>query len=271
VRIVVLVHRHWSFDNVNYYMSRIAKLLRQEGVEVVVQRGPGEHVPADLAVLHVDLTVVPDEYMDFLSKYPRVINGTVRDISKRHVSRLQVTRGDGYAGPVIIKANLNCGGVVEANLAKAGKLPKSYLDSFVSNYPVLSSPTEVPADVWDNPNRVVERFQPEVNDGVYCLRMWKFLGDAETNTLAYSRDPVVKGRNTTHREEGGSVPDELRQLRKELGFDYGKFDYGMVDGKPVLYDANRTPTFSCPLEEEMPRLKAFARALKAMATESAGG
>jgi hypothetical protein len=26
-----------------------------------------------------------------------------------------------------------------------------------------------------------------------------------------------------------------------LGFHYGKFDYGIVDGKVVLYDVNRTP------------------------------
>jgi hypothetical protein len=29
-------------------------------------------------------------------------------------------------------------------------------------------------------------------------------------------------------------------IRRELGFDYGKFDYGIVDGRVVLYDVNRT-------------------------------
>jgi hypothetical protein len=37
------------------------------------------------------------------------------------------------------------------------------------------------------------------------------------------------------------IPDELRRLRREMGFDFGKFDYGIVDGRVVLYDANRTP------------------------------
>jgi hypothetical protein len=32
-------------------------------------------------------------------------------------------------------------------------------------------------------------------------------------------------------------------MRRDLGFDFGKFDYAMVDGRPVLFDANRTPTF----------------------------
>ena len=29
-------------------------------------------------------------------------------------------------------------------------------------------------------------------------------------------------------------------LRQELGFDYGKFDYVVHDGRPVLLDANKT-------------------------------
>ena len=37
------------------------------------------------------------------------------------------------------------------------------------------------------------------------------------------------------------APEELQRFRAELGFDYGKFDYVMVDGHPVLLDANSTP------------------------------
>ena len=37
------------------------------------------------------------------------------------------------------------------------------------------------------------------------------------------------------------VPEELRKIRAQLGFDYGKFDYGIVDGEVILYDVNRTP------------------------------
>jgi hypothetical protein len=33
-------------------------------------------------------------------------------------------------------------------------------------------------------------------------------------------------------------------MRARLGFDYGKFDYGIVDGQVVLYDVNRTPAAS---------------------------
>jgi hypothetical protein len=37
-------------------------------------------------------------------------------------------------------------------------------------------------------------------------------------------------------------PDELREIRRSLGFDFGKFDYSIVNGRVVLYDRNRTPS-----------------------------
>ena len=33
---------------------------------------------------------------------------------------------------------------------------------------------------------------------------------------------------------------DLRTMRAPLGFDYGRFDYRIVEGKVVLYDVNRT-------------------------------
>jgi hypothetical protein len=38
------------------------------------------------------------------------------------------------------------------------------------------------------------------------------------------------------------VPDEIRAWRRKLGFDYGKLDFVIHEDKPVLIDANRTPT-----------------------------
>jgi hypothetical protein len=36
----------------------------------------------------------------------------------------------------------------------------------------------------------------------------------------------------------------IREIRKKLGFDYGKFDYVVQSGNVVLFDVNRTPTYS---------------------------
>jgi hypothetical protein len=47
-----------------------------------------------------------------------------------------------------------------------------------------------------------------------------------------------------------------------LKFDYGKFDYTMVEGRPVLFDANRTPTFGdFPKERYMPLAQSLARGI----------
>ena len=74
---------------------------------------PLEFVEADLAVLHVDLTVVPAVYLNLARRYPRAINGNVVDISKRHMTAQEVKRGHLYGGPVIVKTNRNSGGVQE--------------------------------------------------------------------------------------------------------------------------------------------------------------
>ena len=260
-RIVVLIHRHGAFESEAYYLTRVAELLREDGLEVVVARGPDAPLDADLAVLHVDQTVVPPDHLDFLRRFPVVVNGRVHDISKRRLSRLLLKPGDAYDGPVIVKADRNNGGLSEARLAQKGFLPASD-KIYVPEYALLDSAADVDPAIWEQPDLVVERFEPEMVDGLFCLRMWKFLGDRETHTLAFSRHPIVKGKNVIRREEGGSVPEELRAIRRELGFDYGKFDYGLVDGRPVLYDANRTPTYSRPIEEELPRIRSFAEGLK---------
>jgi len=37
------------------------------------------------------------------------------------------------------------------------------------------------------------------------------------------------------------MPTELDSMRGKLGFDYGKFDYALRDGRVVLFDVNPTP------------------------------
>ena len=69
----------------------------------------------------------------------------------------------------------------------------------------------------------------------------------------------------------GEVPDELRQIRRELKFDYGKFDYTMVDGRPVLFDANRTPTIGrFPKARYLPLAETLAGGLDSFLQTSPG-
>lgn len=273
--IVILLHKHFTFDTSRYFLRDIAETWREDGFRVSVLHGPCPRVDADLAILHVDLTVVPDDYLAFVRQYPVIINGLVTDISKRRISTNLVCRDDGYQGQVIVKTNWNHRGRSEANLAKKGPLLRRYSNSLrkklpwgwrakLSDYPIFESVSQVPRAVWHNPDLVVERFLPERRDGFYCLRTWVFLGDKETNSLCYSNQPIVKSGNVIRREAVAEVPDELRQIRRDMGFDYGKFDYAIVNGRGILYDTNRTPTMgSLSKEQLLPSIRLLAEGIRA--------
>lgn len=261
-RIAILTHQHDDFYGKTYFLKEISELWKENGHAIEVLTGTARTIEADLAILHLDMTEIPDEYLRFAqTSFPRVINGSVKDISKRIISSHICHAGEAVIGPVIVKTNLNCGGIPEALIRRKchkittkiqEKLKKifslksrwSKLTEIRSkDYPVFESIEEVPADVWANPNLIVERFIPERKDELYCLRIWTFLGDSETHTLALSKHKVLKSHTIIHREKlNERVPDELRERRRALGFDFGKFDYVMADSNAVLLDTNRTPT-----------------------------
>ena len=200
--------------------------------------------PADTAILHVDLSVVPDDYARAARRYPRVMNGQALDIRKRAVSRNLVARGDGWRGPVIVKTDLNYRGLPEQELhkralkanGKAAKPPKPI------DYKIYESPERVPHSVWSRPELVVERFLPERDDSGFAVRTWLFLGDRERCRRFTSDKPLVKGANIKFvGSEPSEVPDFVRAERDRLKIDYGKFDFVLHNGEPVLFDANKTP------------------------------
>jgi hypothetical protein len=247
--IAIVVHPHDDFA-CGYVLQGVADLWRQAGTKVSVVRDPLRHLDADLAILHVDLTVVPDEFLRFITRFPLTINARVKDISKRAISANIVRNGDGYKGPVIVKTDRNCGGANEGQHAQES-WSRKYVRAVrrrmhwswraeLDDYNVFDSPRNVPLPVWFNPDLVIERFLPERQGGCFCTRVWRFLGNAEECKIYYTREPVVRTRLAV-RIERSDVPDELREIRRKLGFDFGKFDFGLVDGRPVLYDVNRTP------------------------------
>jgi hypothetical protein len=213
------------------------------------------------------LTVTPPDYVAALSRFPNVLNGRVLDISKRKVSARLVTQGDGYQGPVIVKPDLNAGGIREAQLALAGKPLEPAAARELQSYLAFRSPNGVPSNYWSDPRFVVERFVTEQRDGYYCLRTWLFFGDRETNSVSLSRSPIIKSSAVIRRESVPEVPDDLRRLRAELGFDFGKFDYVLSEGKAVLFDANRTPSLGhFDRETFLPRLKHLADGIQGFLT-----
>ncbi len=267
--IVILVHHNDKLEQVRYFMPEFAKIWREKGLKVTILHGIKEFVPADLAILHVDLTVVDEAYRKFIGRYPRVLNGKCTNISKSFFSKNILRLEDHYLGPVIVKTDANCGGIQEAALCKyknkiLSYLPWSLANSLApQNYRVYQVKEDVPYLVWFNRHLVVEKFKAERQDNLYVCRNWVFFGDRETNALNYVENPIAKADHAIKREVVKEVPSELRAIRASLGFDFGKFDYGIVNGEVVLYDINKTPSLgNLPMERFLPNVKLLAEGIE---------
>lgn len=246
-RVVILIHQHGTLEDQKGYTIRyMADVWKLQGVEIVVQVGPGPALEADVAIQHVDLTRVPVEYLACMRQYPVTINAFQADLSKRVVSRQLVKAGDDWRGPVIVKTDFNSAGWKEAELAAKGRGPARVLQ----DYPIFDNQNQVPDTVWQDQSLIVERFLPERDGDDYVLRQWQFFGDKEYGRIGWCDNPVIKARFQKRTEELWEVPERIRELREELAFDFGRFDYGIVDGEPVLWDANRTPTMGLVIPEE---------------------
>lgn len=285
-RILILVHhaddslRYQDGEGFDGYLIEV--LIREwkaMGYAIQVMHGITQHVRADLVIPHLNLTIVPQAYQDFLRTYPKVINRHAVDISKSRISSHLVKRNDTYAGPVIVKTDRNHGGLPEERLFPPSRLgqgrwagvarwvlrqtklrsaARRLLDNLDRRdtrrvswrtvqsldpdaYPIFPSIHDVPKGVFENKNLVVEKFLPEIVEGDTCARCYYFLGSAAINLLFRSREREGVPAFTAYRAEEVPVPKELYALREKLGFDYGKFDYVLHDGKVVLFDVNRTP------------------------------
>jgi hypothetical protein len=218
--------------------------LKRRGHSVRVLRGTSARPAADIAVLHVDATVTPAEYVDYARSFPFCLNLGATDISKRRVSGATIGKDDDWKGQVIVKSSLNHWGTPEQNLnrqSRRANKPEPFPGAIVfDKYQVLASLADVPADIFERQDLVVEKFIPEQEPDGFAARFWLFCGERERCTRHVSPQSLVKGDDTIRRE-AAPVPDELRALRRKLGFDYGKFDFVMHEGRAVLLDANKTP------------------------------
>jgi hypothetical protein len=266
-RLVVVTHaRDTRARRRPFVIWGVREVWERVGIEVMVAPGVDRFVDADVAVAHVSLTVMPEAYRYHLARYPVAVNGAATDVSKRRVSQCLVLPGDGYDGPVIVKTDRNFGGLREAEFAPApcwgrpaawarrawrrmawdrARREAEWWRTTVcldpASYPVFPSLAEMPSTVFENPALVVERFLPEREGDLYALRSCAFLGDRYVNVRLLSPAPVVKA-STVAREE---VPphEEVFEVRRRLGLDFGKIDYVVRDGRAVVFDANRTPAF----------------------------
>ena len=251
-----------------YMIAKLVWHWQQVGYKVT--HGPINSIEADLAILHINQTRIAQEMVPDNPQNRPFLNGNVLDISKSSFSTLRLFPDDSWDGSVIIKSDLNCFGKPEWRTSKRGFLERSRHRLAEKSwrlarrlppkrYPVLKNLKVVPGWVWKNPEIIVERFMPEREQKFYCLRGWVFFGMRGYTYKLYSTDPMVKTGTMVKYEFLDEPPAELVDFRMKNGFDFGKFDYVEVAGKPILLDINKTPHIVS--DANTPRLKSLAEGL----------
>jgi len=261
--LAVLTHQRQGFGP-GYFLALAGKLWEERGGRLLVHQGLQRPPSADAAILHVDLTRTPEAYAELAGRYPLCLNGRVGDISKRTISEGLVSAADDYDGPVVVKPNLNHGGEREAALSELDasrlrRLAARFLPARWSGrlpaapYQVFARKSEVPGWAWRHPGLVVERQRIWQVDGLHAVGRWFFLGDRGILAPIAAPEPIVQFGNASRAwVDDGPVPEDLLRRRRELGFDFGKFDYVLEGGRAYLIDANRTPYMNTgPLNERM--------------------
>lgn len=266
--IAILTQPEDCFEAQGYVLTHLTGYWSRAGYRVDVITDWSRPLDCDVAILHVDLTQVPKPLLDLVRDHPRVLNRKAADISKRRFSRLMVHPGDGHQGPVIVKTNLNYGGLPEARMLGLTTWPDASWGqiSFMppDEYPIFQDPSQVPGEVWNNPALIVERFVPErTAEGHFSLRSWLFLGEAGVVWRSLSIHPIAKAGNAYRHDLLHEIPQEVREVREAMGLDFGKIDFGFAAGHAVVYDVNKTPFQSKVTERSQPVLEAMAKALDA--------
>lgn len=275
-RIAVLHHGEAPLFERPYLIRLLIPEWEARGWSVRVVEDPRKPEPAEIAVLHVDLTRVPDRWLEVAARYERVINGALHDISKVRVSDPAIREGDGWEGPVIVKTNLNHAGTPERHLrarrlsggvpllARALRLLLRWRERWRGfdphvPYPVFPHPHAVPRELRNDPAFVVQRFLPERDGELYVARMITFLGERAVGGRLLSKSPVVKAAEIVAATTEEAPADVLRRARA-FGADYGKVDYVEQAGQRLIFDVNRTPTYSgsAPSERVRQMVKVLA-------------
>ena len=252
MKIGVLQHEFSPFERPGL-LAYLCDAWVKAGHQIELMRGiPRAKVEVDVLIPHIDLTVTPPEYLEFMASFPMVVNRRMTDNSKRKVSSDLLNEDDAWPGEVIVKTDRNFGGIPERviqNVSEGRPLdheiserPWRRVDQLLpAQYPVFSSIRDVPYGVWRNPNLVVEKFIPEVENGLYCNRVAIVMGDKVLCRRVYAKAKVIKGVKIERTEEV-EPPEALAEIRERMGMDYGKIDFVVHPDGVHVFDMNNTPS-----------------------------
>lgn len=236
----------------DYTLTLLLPRLRQAGGEYRILDRFDPTDSGRRALLHIDLTDVPDEFSRVAESYEKTINGRALTIRRTLYSTARLRPGDDYRGPVIVKTVLNSGGYPELRYRKnrnvvsrvahgIGKLVRpGYKRRICPPYEVYESAGGVSDQTWRDERLIVEKFVP----GSLFLPIVKyrycFLFDTTLTLKSTCDDLLCTSATVRSNEIIESVPDEVVAVRRCLDLDFGAIDYFMVDGEAVVIDANKT-------------------------------
>ena len=93
-RVVILLHdSDRRRGPQGYLIHALAEVWRKSGLEVSWAYGIRNRPEADLLIPQVDLTRLPDRYIEHIRSYPNVVNGKVVDISKLGLNYVRIDGG----------------------------------------------------------------------------------------------------------------------------------------------------------------------------------
>jgi hypothetical protein len=143
---------------------------------------------------------------------------------------------------VIVKSDLNYHGLPEQRLAaraleRAGA-PSGRLRAL--RYHLFPGLAQVPALLFESEELVVQKFQPEREGELYCVRSLHCLGDYVAASRIKGPHPFVNSTNCLPKIEDVAPDSRIAAARERLRLDYGKLDYVVVEGEAILLDVNKT-------------------------------
>lgn len=256
MRIVVINHINYADSKmIKYLISPLAEKWREDGHDVEFFSGCRKFSSADLALLHVDLSVVPKSYIKFARRYPRILNERVIDIRKSAISPNLIGLKSDYQGQVIAKTDLNAGGNPEHFYERYPFEEKRLLvrlwrtavraisgtnvpDPPGKDYKIFDNIKHVPPNILNNQRYIIEKFLPEIENGLYFTRRCHVLGNRSITQRMGNPNPLGGGFAPVF--EWIDCDPEVLEIARKFGLDYGAIDYTVVKGRVNMFDLNKT-------------------------------
>ena len=229
-----------------------------------------------VAIVHVDLTEVPDTLLPLPNSYQLCLNGKAKSIHRHLYSRARIDQQSAYAGPVIVKTVLNHRGIPELihrcrrdlQLLRRWRLDQTPLmREHCPQYVIYPSKELVPETVWGDHRLLVERFLPKSLSLPVIKYRYDFFIDVTLHIRAVY-DSLL-GDHTRVREVSvaDDIPRAVMEVRRSLHLDFGSIDYFVVDDEAVAVDANKTTTYTEDWVDSYPAVSKYLRDVGARLVE----